>query len=278
MPLFRGLSAFPITPADTHGRVDTHAFAALITRLAEAPIGSIGVLGSTGTYAYLTRVARRRAVETAVEAAAGRVPVMVGIGALRTDEAVALGQDARAAGADAVLLAPMSYTPLTDDEVFTHFATVAHAVGLPLCIYNNPGTTHFTIGEALLARLSRVDHIVAAKNPAPATNLTALRGATPAGFLLGYAVDWLAAEALRAGADAWYSVAAGLFPELCAEIAAGAPSARMQPLWDAFQAYGSLRVVYAAARLLQLTDAAPPLPILPLEGAALEQVRQALLF
>ena len=204
MALFQGLSAFPLTPADEGGRVDTDALRVLLARLVEARVGSIGLLGSTGTSPYLTRAERRRAVEAAVDQAAGQVPGMVGIGALRTDEAVRLGQDAKGAGADAVLLAPVSYAPLTEEEVFTHFATVAEAVGLPLCIYNNPGTTHFTFGDELIARLSRVPQVYAVKNPAPDASalpgsLRALRVAAAPGFSVGYSVDGKAAEAMLAG-------------------------------------------------------------------------------
>jgi 4-hydroxy-tetrahydrodipicolinate synthase len=287
MALFQGLSAFPITPTDQDGRVDEKALERLVQRLVEAGVESIGLLGSTGTYAYLTRDARRRAIEAGLRAADGRCPVMVGIGALRTDDAVCFGQDARAAGAHAVLLAPVAYVPLTDDEVAQHFTTVASEVGLPLCIYNNPTTTHFTFGETLLARLSEIPKIVAAKNPAPTGDridleISNLRARVSSGFSLGYSGDWRAAEALIAGGDAWYSVLAGLFPGPCVELvsavrrgdfeAARKLDRKLQPLWDLFQAFSSLRVVYAAANLLGLSTAQPPRPILPLTGPALARV------
>lgn len=84
MTIFTGLSAFPPTPADEEGVVDTEALGALVDRLAVAGVDSVSVLGSTGTYAYLDRDQRNRAVTAAVEAAAGRVPVVAGVGALRT--------------------------------------------------------------------------------------------------------------------------------------------------------------------------------------------------
>ena len=56
------------------------------------------------------------------------------------------------ASADALLLAPVSYTPLTQEEAYYHVAAVAGSTSLPLCIYNNPSTTHFTFGEELLVR------------------------------------------------------------------------------------------------------------------------------
>jgi 4-hydroxy-tetrahydrodipicolinate synthase len=80
--MFSGLSAFPLTPMNERG-LDEAAFVRLIGRLVTANVDSIGVLGSTGNYAYLTMAERARVVRLAVEHA-GNVPVVVGIGALRT--------------------------------------------------------------------------------------------------------------------------------------------------------------------------------------------------
>ena len=283
MPLFAGLAAFPITPADAEGRVDADGVRRLVRRLADAQVDSIGLLGSTGTYAYLTRAERRRAIEAAVDEVGEAIPVMVGVGALRTDEAVALAKDAKAAGAGAGLLAPVSYAPLLDEEVFVHFQTVAGESGLPICIYNNPGVTHFSFGAALIQRLSAVDGVVAVKNPAPAAgeivaHLADLRGRVPAGFSLGYSGDPTCAEAMIAGADAWHSVLGGLFPRAALAICRAAQSgdaaearrlnARLEPVWRLFRELTGLRVTYAAAGQLGLTSAQPPRPILPLSAAA----------
>ena len=291
MTRIHGLSAFPITPADASGRVDTAALAVLLTRLVDAGVHSVGLLGTTGSYPYLSRTERRRTIEAAAVYVAGRAPILAGIGALRTDDAVLLAQDARTAGAAAGLLAPVSYTPLLDDEVFTHFETVAREGGLPLVVYNNPATTHFTFTTGLLARLSRVPGIVAVKNPAPAAeavpaHLQELRAAAAPDFSLGYSVDAHAAEALLAGGVVWYSVAGGLFPRPCMAIVAAVQAgdaaearrlnAGLAPLWELFREHTSLRVMYAAANLLGLCRAAPPRPILPLPEVAQHRVGEVL--
>ena len=116
MSPFRDLSAFPITPADSRGRVDVTALRRLLGRLTRASVGSIGLLGSTGSSPYLSRAERRRAIDTAVDEVGEAAPIIVGIGALRTDEVLELARDAKAAGAAGGLLAPISYTPLTEDE------------------------------------------------------------------------------------------------------------------------------------------------------------------
>ncbi|MCA1397744.1 dihydrodipicolinate synthase family protein [Bradyrhizobium sp. BRP56] len=287
----KGLSAFPITPSNRDGRVDVGALRALLDPLIAAKVDSVGLLGSTGSYPYFSRDERRRAVQAATALADGNTPILVGIGALRTDDAVRLAQDARDAGATAGLLAAVSYTPLTDDEVFEHFQTVARESGLPICIYDNPGTTHFQFTPALIGRLSRVGGIVAVKSPAldastVAGHLRELRAVVPYGVALGYSADWNCTEALLAGGDTWYSVLAGIFPKVCVDIVRAATSgdaararelnARLQPIWDLFRTYSSLRVVYALANLRGVCTADPPRPILPLPADAQRRVKETL--
>ncbi|HEY1753486.1 MAG TPA: dihydrodipicolinate synthase family protein [Caulobacteraceae bacterium] len=288
--MFRGLAAYPITSADADGVVDVAALRRLVRRLADAGVDAVGLLGSTGTYAYLTRAERRRAIEAAVDEAGGAVPVMAGIGALRTDAAVALATDARAAGAAAGLLAPVSYTPLTDEEVFVHFQTVAADSGLPICVYNNPATTHFSFSPELEGRLAQLPGVVAVKNGAPATGAAAhladLRGRVPAGFSLGYSADANAAEAIVAGGDVWHSVLGGVLPAPVLAIVRAAQggdtaearrlNGRLAPVWALFGQLSGLRVAYAMADLLGLAHAAPPRPILPLGEADRARVAEAL--
>ena len=288
--IFHGLSAFPITPADAAGRVDTAALSRVIGSLVTAGVDSIGLLGSTGTYAYLDRAERQRAIIAAREAA-GATPLITGVGALRTDAAQTLARDAQEAGADGLLLAPVSYTPLTADEVFEHFVAVASEADLPLCIYNNPGTTHFTFDLPLLTRLAAVPNIVAVKMPLPAqgditADLAGLRTALPEGFAIGYSGDWGCSEALLAGADAWFSVVGGLLPAQALALTRAAKHGDrekvqaieqgFQPLWALLKQHGGVRVMYAAAQLMGLTEARPPRPILPLDGATRDQVRAVL--
>lgn len=279
MALFNGLSAFPITPSDLHGRVDTDALCVLLERLKPGDVQSVGLLGSTGTYMFLSRSQRQRAIAAASECLGGKLPLIVGVGAMRTDEAQTLARDAARLGADGLLLAPVSYTPLSDEEVYQHFAAVAGASDLPLCIYNNPGTTHFSFSSELLARLSLILTIGAVKMPLPTerdleADLAHLRGALSDDFEIGYSGDWGCAKAMLAGADCWFSVVGGILPEPTAKLAKAAIAgeageveklnAQLQPLWDLFKMFGSLRVVYAIADHLSLSDAQPPLPVLPL--------------
>ncbi|RWE04672.1 MAG: dihydrodipicolinate synthase family protein, partial [Mesorhizobium sp.] len=242
-------------------------------------------------YMYLSRQQRRQALSEALDEAGGGVPVIVGVGALRTDEAIKHARDAKALGAAAGLLAAVSYTPLTDDEVFEHFSSVARRSGLPIIIYDNPGTTNFRFTPALVGRLSQVPGIVAIKNPtdggdAIPGHLADQRQIVPKEFSIGYSGDWNASQAMIAGADTWYSVLGGILPEPCMKIVRAAQQgdhaqarridAALVPLWELFKAYSSLRVVYALAEFLDICRAKPPLPIMPLPVAARHQVADAL--
>jgi 4-hydroxy-tetrahydrodipicolinate synthase len=289
--LFNGLSAFPLTPTDAAGRLQADVLCRFLERIRMAGADSIGLLGSTGGYAYLRREERQRAVRVAVECVAGKTPIIVGVGALRTDEAQTLALDARAAGANGLLLAPISYAPLTDEEVFQHFAAVAEAGELPLCIYNNPSTTKFTFSDDLIARLAKLPNMAAVKMPLPANGdfrgeIERLRMITPDGFAVGYSGDWGAADALLAGCDAWYSVVAGLLPAPALALTRAAQAGdsteaahindAFQPLWELFKAFGSFRVMYVMADLLGLAKIEPPRPILPLPQEVHSRVEGAL--
>ena len=80
---------------------------------------------------------------------------MVGDGAVRTRHVLDLVEDAQAAGAAALLLAPVTYQPLRTDEVFDLYAEVDRHVSVPLCVYDNPDTTGFAFSDEQLLQLTR---------------------------------------------------------------------------------------------------------------------------
>ncbi|WP_336715602.1 dihydrodipicolinate synthase family protein [Arthrobacter sp. USHLN218] len=288
--MFTGLSAFPLTPL-ANDAVDEDAFARLVRRLADAKVDSITALGSTGSYAYLTGEERRRVARLAVENA-GDVPVFVGIGALRTSQVLANAEQAEQAGASGLLLAPMTYQPLTDDDVFELFRTVTAQSSLPVIVYDNPGTTHFAFSTELYGRIAELPGIASIKIPGVLDDpeqarerIREIRSVIPAHVTVGVSGDAKAAAGLAAGCDAWYSVIGGTLPEPALRITraaqegrtadALAESERLAPLWRLFAEYGgSLRVIAAIAEQLGLAPkACLPLPILGLD----EQQRASVL-
>ena len=287
--MFTGLSAFPLTPMNEQG-IHEQEFIQLVSRLAQAQVDSIGVLGSTGSYAYLSVEERARVAKLGVENAAG-VPVVVGIGALRTRDVLANAEHAQQVGASGLLLAPVSYQKLTDDDVFNLFSTVSRAISVPLCVYDNPGTTHFTFSDELHGRIAELPQVRSIKIP-PVSNhpdeanarVARLRALIPEDVTIGISGDPAAATGLLAGCDAWYSVIGGLYPELALALTRAAQagdteetqarSDALAPLWALYHDYGgSLRVVATMAELTGRVSApCLPQPLNTLQGEARQQV------
>ena len=277
MSIFTGLSAFPLTPLKGDA-VDEAAFVRLVVRLAEAGVDSITALGSTGSYAYLTLEERARIARLTVEHARS-TPVFVGVGGLRTSHVLAHVDNAETAGAAGVLLAPMTYQPLTADDVFELYRAVSEHTRLPVIVYDNPGTTHFTFTTELYARIAELPGVASIKIPGPTDpqktreRVAAIRAVVPEHVTIGVSGDAFAAGGLNAGCDAWYSVIGGTLPDPAVTITraalegrpaeAVAESERLAPLWGLFAEFeGSLRVVAAIAEHLGLApEKCLPMPI-----------------
>ena len=287
--MFTGLSAFPPTPV-VDDRVDLDSYARLIAHVSEAGVDSITALGSAGLYPYFTREERRAVARTAVQHA-GDTPVIVGVGALRTRDVRQHVADAQEAGAAGVLLAPMSYHPLTRDDVYALFEDVAGDLSVPLAVYDNPTVTRFTFDDDLYAAVAALPGVGSIKIPGvpagaeeAAARVNQIRARIPGHVTVGVSGDAHAARGLLASCDAWYSVIGGTIPQTARTVsdparkgdheAALAASQRLSPLWDLFAAHGgSLRVVAALAESLGLATAPVlPRPLLPLDPAARAEV------
>ncbi|MGI6902373.1 dihydrodipicolinate synthase family protein [Leclercia adecarboxylata] len=294
--MLTGLSAFSLTPL-VKGEIDENAFVALIEALAAVGVNSIGALGSTGSYAYLTREQRFAATRLAVSAAAG-VPVMTSIGSVNAEEIVRLGEDAQKAGVSGLLLAPLCYQKLTAEEVFRLYERLCGEISVPLCIYDNPATSGFEFNDELLEALSFLPNMGSIKlgdlpaDPADAlARVAKLKSQVAAGVTIGISGDAQSAAGLLAGCDVWYSVLAGLFPDYCLRLTQAALqgdveetrrlNGALEPLWGFFRRYGSLRVIATMAEL-RGRAAAPclPFPLQTLAGAerdALQEVAERVL-
>ncbi|EOE6875568.1 dihydrodipicolinate synthase family protein [Klebsiella aerogenes] len=287
--MFTGLSAFPLTPV-TNAGFDEPGFVRILERITSAGADSIGVLGSTGSYAYLTRPQRSR-IAAIAKLHAGNIPVMVCVGSVSTDEVLRLADDAQTVGADALLLPPVSYQTLREDEVFGLFETLMQHVSVPVCIYDNPGTTRFEFSDELHGRIARLPGIRSVKIPGvPSSPVDArvrvqwLKSKLPEGVTIGISGDASAATGLNAGCEVWYSVCGGLFPLTAKEITDAAArgehervvqlSERLQPLWGLFRKHGgSIRVMAAAAGVLGLTETdCLPRPLRPLSASDIAEI------
>lgn len=275
MPLLGPLVAYLPTPRTPEGRLHVDVLQALVDRAAAGRVG-VAVLGSVGGAPYLDRATRRDVVAAAVTAAAGRVPVVAGVGGTATEDVLRYVDDACVAGADALLLAPVSYLPLTDDEVVGLVRTVAERAGAPVWIYHNPVTTRFAFDVGLLAELLHVPGVQGVKDRGAdaqevRTRTARLLSDAPPHAEVGFSGEVLGATALLAGAATWHSALASLLPGPYARAAAAAVSgdhtlctsllAALTPLAELAAGTGGLRMVHALGEEVGLPLGPPPAPV-----------------
>ncbi|MFJ6771606.1 dihydrodipicolinate synthase family protein [Kitasatospora sp. NPDC091257] len=280
-----GIIAYPVTPfSAADGGPDLDRLTELIDRLVRSGCHAVAPLGSTGESAYLDDQEWYTAAEASVAAVAGRVPTVVGIADLTTRSAVRRARFAERAGADVVMVLPLSYWRLDEREITRHYTEIADAIGIPLMIYNNPATAGVDLRPELMHRLvDQVENITMVKESSGDIQrmhrLTQLSdGALP--FYNGS--NPLALEAFAAGAAGWCTAAPCLIPELTLDlyraVRAGDPETarrvfyRQLPVLQFLLGGGLPTTVKAGLALCGLDVGEPRHPLLPLDGARTAQL------
>jgi 4-hydroxy-tetrahydrodipicolinate synthase len=213
--LFRGAATALVTPFGKDGAVDERALRALVDWQIKSKIDALVPCGSTGEAATLSDEEMALVIETVVDQADGRVPVIGGASSNSTSKAIALAKQAKNCGADAILTVAPFYNKPTQEGLFQHFGAIADAVDLPVVIYNVPGRTASNIDAATTLRLAReVPFIVGVKEAS--ANLPQimeiLRG-RPAGFAVWSGDDNFAYPLAALGADGIISVVSNEIPK-----------------------------------------------------------------
>ncbi len=152
--MFRGLMPAMVTPFDDRGEVDLGATEAVVERFIRAGVDGISPLGSTGEASHLASEERKRFIEEVTRIVGGRVPLVAGVGAAGTREAVELARHAESVGADAVLVVSPFYWKVGEEALFGHFAAVAETVEIPVLLYNLPMLTGIDLSPSLIARIA----------------------------------------------------------------------------------------------------------------------------
>lgn len=156
---FHGVWPYLVSPIDRHGRVMDEVLGRLVDHLIEAGVHGLTPLGSTGEFAYLTSAQKQRVVEVTLKAAAGRVPVVAGVAATTTAEAVRQAVSFEKMGCGGILAVLEAYFPVTDDGVIAYFRAIAEAVGCPVVLYTNPQFQRSDLSLQAIATLAETDNI-----------------------------------------------------------------------------------------------------------------------
>ena len=136
---FEGIYTPAITPLTSDGQIDTTAFAEVLEYLIEARVHGVIIGGSTGEYYAQTMQERLDLAALAKEVIGTRLPLIVGTGAVRTEDSVEYAKAARAIKADAILVGSPPYALPTEQENAAHALAIDKAAGLPIMLYNYPG-------------------------------------------------------------------------------------------------------------------------------------------
>lgn len=212
---FKGIIAYPITPFDQDEKVDIVLYKKLLERLIASGAHAVAPLGSTGVMPYLTDEEKEAITEATIDQVKGKVPVLVGVSNLTTERTIHHAKFAESAGANAVMIIPMSYWKLTDDEIVQHYDAVAKQISIPIMAYNNPATGGVDMSPALLKRLLEIPNVSMVKeSTGDVQRMHYLRRELGEDVAFYNGSNPLALAAFSAGATGWCTAAPNLIPKL----------------------------------------------------------------
>ena len=152
---FHGVFPYLVSPVDPDGKIRADVLARLCDDLiTTGGVHGLTPLGSTGEFAYLNNSQRTAVVQTTIDAARGRVPVVAGVASTSTSDAVAQAKACQKLGADGILAILEAYFPLSDAQIESYFRAIADAVDIPVVIYTNPQFQRSDLTLDVIARLA----------------------------------------------------------------------------------------------------------------------------
>lgn len=286
---FEGIYTPVITPFHNDGSVDKEGFAEVLEFLIDAGTHGIVVAGTTGEYYAQTAEERTHLMQYAHRVINGRLPMMVGVGAIRTEDSIELAQIARQTGADALLVNSPPYVLPTETENAAHALAIDQAADLPIMLYNYPGRTGVGMGEDYLNQVSASANFCAIKESSGDINRLHLLANDYPNIQLSCGADDQALEFFVWGARSWVCAGGNFAPEAhialyeaCVVrqdfITGRKIMAAMLPLMSVLEQGGKFGQCIKHATALRGLPAGPPRnPLAPLnesEQAALAEVIQ----
>jgi 4-hydroxy-tetrahydrodipicolinate synthase len=268
---FSGIFPYLVTPLAESGRLREDVLRDLVNHLISKGVHGLTPLGSTGEGAYLDWPTKKRVVEVTVEAAGGRVPVIAGVTNMTTQGAIREAVETEHIGADGILVVLPSYFPINDqNQIVSHFRSVARAVSCPVVLYTNPKFALWDFTVETLRQLAEEANIRYIKDASG--NIGKLMSVVTT---LGDRIKIFSATAhvpvfvLMLGGVGWMAGPACLIPEQSIALYELACQKRWEealelqkklwPLNVAFQSY-SLAACVKAGLEMQGFPVGPPLP------------------
>ncbi|WP_193140010.1 MULTISPECIES: 4-hydroxy-tetrahydrodipicolinate synthase [unclassified Meridianimarinicoccus] len=269
------------------GAVDLETLKKLVNWQIEQGSHGLVPVGTTGESPTVSHEEHRLIVETVIEAAAGRVPVVAGAGSNSTAEAISLVQHAEKAGAAAALVVTPYYNKPTQAGLIAHFTALNDASTLPIVIYNIPGRSVVDMSPATMGELAKLPRIVGVKDATgDLARVSQQRATCGTGFLQLSGEDATALGFNAHGGVGCISVTANVAPAMCAQFqeatlngdyaAALAIQDRLMPLHQAIFLEPGLSGAKYALSKLGLCGEEVRLPLLPVTQPVRDAIDAAL--
>jgi len=289
--MLKGSLVAIVTPMQAGGALDLHGLRRLLDFHLDSGTSGIVIVGTTGESPTVDVEEHCLLIKTAVDHAAGRIPVIAGTGANATAEAIELTRYAKKVGATCGLSVVPYYNKPTQEGLYQHFRTIAEQVDLPLLLYNVPGRTSADLANDTVLRLAQVPGIIGIKDATADVGrgselIRALAVAGNSDFGVYSGEDITALPLMLMGGHGVISVTANVAPRLMAEMCAAALAGdvararaannRLLPLHrKLFIEANPIPVKWALAQM-GLIAAELRLPLTPLATQYHEAVRAAL--
>lgn len=210
---FDGIYTPAITPLDAQGCIDMPAFAQVLESLITAKVHGIVIGGSTGEYYAQTPQERFALATMAKEVIGNRARLVIGTGAIRTEESIEYAKSAKAVGADAILVGTPPYALPTEAENAAHALAVDRAAGLPVMLYNYPGRMGVSMGREFFRIVTAQSaNFVAIKESSGQTNQLHMLAREFPQLQLSCGWDDQALEFFAWGARSWVCAGSNFLP------------------------------------------------------------------
>jgi len=284
---FHGVFPYLVSPVHDDGTIDAAVLSRLCADLIDKGVHGLTPLGSTGEFAYLDRKQRRDVVEVVIDAADGRVPVVAGVAATTTSDAVSQARSYEQMGCNGILAILESYFPVSDESIFTYFKAIAESVSVPVVLYTNPNFQRSDLSLPLIERLSHIDNICYIKDASSNTGrLLSIMNRVGNRMLVFSASAHIPACVMLIGGVGWMAGPACLVPEqsvklyeLAREGKWDAAMALQRDLWrlnQAFAKYNLAACIKGGLELQGYEVGQPLAPQSPLTAEGVAEVRDCL--
>lgn len=210
---FEGIYTPVVTPYGDDFSIDKDRFADVIEHLIASGVHGLIIAGTTGEYYAQSTQERIDLMKLAKELIKGRVPIVVGTGAIRTEDSIIFAENAKAINADAVLIATPPYAYPTSREIALHALAIDRAANLPAMLYNYPGRMSVMMDEEVLDRVGRSPNFCAIKESSGDINRVHLLARDYPHIQLSCGMDDQALEFFAWGARSWVCAGSNFAPE-----------------------------------------------------------------